>query len=501
MSTRILIGIILALLATNITLAFNIQTVKAEPRTWTVDDDGPADFSMIQEAINAASDGDTIFVRIGTYYENIVVNRTVLLAGEDSSKTIIDGNGTGHVVIITSDDVNMTGFTVQNSSIAYHMTGINLNNVNYCNISGNIITNNEHGLEIHNFSYYNTISGNNMTENNKWGMHIIDSHYNNVFGNMIGGSLWGSIAIHGFSTYNRIFENNVGNNENGGISIDGSDYNDVYENNITNNLWGISVQYGAKYNVISRNNIANNNYSFKLEWNTYANIFYHNNLAGNAFPASIIGSNYANFWDEGYPSGGNYWSDYNGTDLFSGIDQNETGSDGIGDTSYSIDETYEDNYPLMGAFSDHSVNWANTTYHVTTICNSTIADFFFGVLTVYPNHIPGPPWTTSIIFNVTGDMPGFCRIVIPKDVLDGEYTVTLDGFTMPPSMWRELPISNDTTLYLYLTYPSGFHTLWIMGTTLVPEFPSLPIPLLFIMATLVAVIVYNRKPRVRSDRK
>ena len=55
----------------------------------------------------------------------------------------------------------------------------------------------------------------------------------------------------------------------------------------------------------------------------------------------------ANNWDYGYPSGGNYWSDYNGTDVYSGPYQNETGSDGKGDTPYSIDEYNVDDYPLM----------------------------------------------------------------------------------------------------------------------------------------------------------
>jgi parallel beta-helix repeat protein len=313
-------------------------------------------YTTIQEAIDASEtqDGHTIFVETGTYYENVVVNKTLSLVGEDSSTTIIDGSGFGHVVIISSDDVDLSGFTVQNSGTAYHITGINLNNVNHCNISGNIVTNNEHGLELHNLSYYNIISGNIITENNKWGLHIIDSHYNNVSGNIIGGSLWGSIAIHGFSTYNRIFGNNVGDNDNGGISIDGSDYNDICENNITNNLWGISVQYGARYNAISRNNITNNNYSFKLEWNTYANMFYHNNLVGNAFPVSIVGYNYANSWDYGYPSGGNYWSDYTGVDVKKGSNQNLHGSDGRGDTPYIIDANNRDRYPLMNPFSSAS---------------------------------------------------------------------------------------------------------------------------------------------------
>jgi hypothetical protein len=59
---------------------------------------------------------------------------------------------------------------------------------------------------------------------------------------------------------------------------------------------------------------------------------------------------YANFWDIGYPSGGNYWSDYTSVDSYSGPYQNETGSDGIGDTPYIIDEDNQDNYPFMSEY-------------------------------------------------------------------------------------------------------------------------------------------------------
>jgi len=60
-----------------------------------------------------------------------------------------------------------------------------------------------------------------------------------------------------------------------------------------------------------------------------------------------MGQYYANVWDDGYPSGGNYWSDYDGLDLYSGLYQNETGSDGIGDNPYIIAENNQDRYSLM----------------------------------------------------------------------------------------------------------------------------------------------------------
>jgi len=69
-----------------------------------------------------------------------------------------------------------------------------------------------------------------------------------------------------------------------------------------------------------------------------------------------------NVWDNGYPSGGNYWSDYNGTDLRKGPGQNVTGSDGIGDTPYIINTNNQDYYPLMMPWSVvHDVAVTNLT--------------------------------------------------------------------------------------------------------------------------------------------
>jgi nitrous oxidase accessory protein NosD len=84
------------------------DVVDANPATIVV----PDDFLTIQEAINNAADGDTVFVRAGTYIEHVVVNKTVALVGESVETTVIDGNYTGHVFHVFSSFVNVTGFKI-----------------------------------------------------------------------------------------------------------------------------------------------------------------------------------------------------------------------------------------------------------------------------------------------------------------------------------------------------------------------------------------------------
>ena len=86
--------------------------VKANPKTITVPDDYPT----IQDAINAANPEDVVYVKAGTYNENIVVDKTLSLIGEDANRTIIDGNRKNRdVVKIKANSVTFKGFTIRNS--------------------------------------------------------------------------------------------------------------------------------------------------------------------------------------------------------------------------------------------------------------------------------------------------------------------------------------------------------------------------------------------------
>ena len=142
-------GIMLTLLLIGVlTLSLNIKTAKAEPRTIIVPDHYPT----IQQAINAASPGDTIYVRAGTYPENVVVNKPVYLVGESAENTIIDGSGAGHVIDVWGvsgipTNVIITKFTITNCGTVADASGIHgvvCTNITIKN--NNIIANNGNGI-------------------------------------------------------------------------------------------------------------------------------------------------------------------------------------------------------------------------------------------------------------------------------------------------------------------------------------------------------------------
>jgi len=188
-------------------------------------------------------------------------------------------------------------------------------------------------------------------------------------------------------------------------------------------------------------------------------------------------------WDSGYPSGGNYWSGYNGTDLYSGFGQNETGGDGIGDLPHNIYfGIIEDAYPLMAPISVFDAYTENrTSYSVNIISNSTLSAFYFN-----------PDDGAFLRFNVTGKdgTTGFCRVTIPKDLLwvENSWTVIVSG---EQAEYTTIPDENCT--YLFFMYQHSRKTIEIQGTHVIPEFLSLFILPLFTVTTLLAAIVYERK--------
>jgi parallel beta-helix repeat protein len=162
---------------------------------------------------------------------------------------------------------------------------------------------------------------------------------------------WAGIGAHGKSQCNFFNGNSIENCTNG-VLLHDSDNNSISGNNIADCEIAIHFEWLTDFNTIEQNNIVNNDCGVRLE-QTSGNSFYHNNMVANTLQVSIIG--YAlDTWDDGYPSGGNYWNDYGGADAYRGSYQNETGSDGIGDIPVVFDGNNMDHYPLMTQWTEAS---------------------------------------------------------------------------------------------------------------------------------------------------
>jgi len=284
-----------------------IGVVKAEPMTIVV----PDDYASIQEAIDSADEGDTVFVKSGLYYQTAIINKSLSLVGENRETTIIDGNGTTTRIYVETDHITVTGFTIRNVLVTTQ-SGIFLLDADYCNISNNILINNRNGIRLER-SNYNKVTRNIIRENG------------------------GGITIHGLN--NSIYQNEIVNSS--GVGISQGANNTISENNLVNN--GISL-YDTNDNYIIGNNVTNSDGLGIVFTASYDNRFFLNNFNNNnqTFDNSVLLTYLnlsVNIWDNGFE--GNYWIGYNGTDA---------DGDGIGDSPYVINEKNQDNYPLMDPF-------------------------------------------------------------------------------------------------------------------------------------------------------
>jgi len=311
----------------------NADAAPLEGNTLYVGGSGANNYTKIQDAINASSPEDTILVYPGTYIENVDINKDHLaiksVKGADS--TIVQAaNPNDYVFEVSENYVNIRGFTVKGAT-RDQRTGIYLNIVSYCNISDNNVLNNQHGIV------------------------LSQSGHNNISSNIVLDNYAGIILYS--SSYNNISNNSVSNNSGYGILLYfESEHNDVLNNIVSNNYDGISLYSQSSVgNIISKNTVMKNNYGLWLYWT--GNKVYHNNFINNQVQAiDHWYPDVPHIFDDGYPSGGNYWSDYAGVDEKSGPNQDQPGADGIGDSSRLFPgfPGGRDDYPLMEPFENYS---------------------------------------------------------------------------------------------------------------------------------------------------
>ncbi|UCF08128.1 MAG: right-handed parallel beta-helix repeat-containing protein, partial [Thermoplasmata archaeon] len=256
------------------------------------------------------------------------------------------------------------GNNISNNSYGIFLkNGANSNKITENNISLNKI----HGLEM-DYSLGNILMGNNVSKNNYTGIFLLVSHKNAVIDNNASSNNGAGIYLHGsnsndidsnqainnsvgiyliaLSRYNDLSRNNISSNSERGVFLDWCESNNIINNRILlNNLTGICLIQNSDGNNILENNISKNLYGIEL-LSSSGNKIYHNDFVNNTNQASEPSMS-VNNWDDGYPSGGNYWSDYSGIDIYKGPNQDIPGSDHIGDSNFTIDSDSIDRYPLM----------------------------------------------------------------------------------------------------------------------------------------------------------
>ena len=298
--------------------------VKADPRTIVV----PTDYPTIKEAIGNAVDGDTIYVKKGTYQENnIVIDKSILVVGEDRESTIITSQSSQVMLLVNHSQVSITGFTliasntpkptIDVSPYSKTVTAIQIQKSQYCNVSGNKIVNSGTAIWLES-------SSNNIIEANI----LWDNYY--------------GVDITKISTNNIIRANDISANQ---VGIRFSDrrvnYTIVCANNITSSYTGL-FYYFTSLNFVVGNYIAYNFDAIHFI-GSYSNVLHHNNFVYNSKQVSddssygdnVLVAYSVNILDD--RKEGNYWSDYKGT-----------GNDGIGATPYVLNKFNQDNFPLLG---------------------------------------------------------------------------------------------------------------------------------------------------------
>jgi parallel beta-helix repeat protein len=269
------------------------------------------------------------------FLNSIVVERSNITI--DGNRYTIQGSGSGNGFYWY--DIN--NVTVKNTNIKDFAYGVFIRSSSNSTVSGNTMTNIADGVFLF-YSYNTTVSGNTIT-NSTYGVGLGTSDNSVISGNIIT------------------------NSSSTGISIDGSDNTVISGNAITNSSsTGVSI-WSSNNGIVSGNTIANSIYGVFFSGSSN-NKIYHNNFINNLYPAHASLDSPNNVWDDGYPSGGNYWSGYSDVDICSGPYQNQTGNDGIWDHPYVIDANNRDNYPTVPEFSPHlmvSMSMVSTLLAVT----------------------------------------------------------------------------------------------------------------------------------------
>jgi len=372
----------------------------------------PGAGTPIQDAVDGAGEGDTIYVHAGTYIENVNVDKRLTLIGEGADVVTVRAADarSDHVFEMTANWVNMSGFTVTGAT---YRSGVYLDSVDYCNISDNNASNNWYGIAL-NYSSSNTLLNNNVS-NNKFGIAPDYSTDNTLQSNTVSNNddgiyMWYSsnntltnnIFINdGFFIDEGSYKNNVENNtvngkplayledasnfiiqsagqvilvnctnitvenlniSNAGVGVELWETDDckIASNNVSSNTFGILLGYSS--NNILKDNIASNKlggiylyYSSgnALTTNTASNnevgIYLYSSSNNTLSHNNLIDNTDHNAYDD---SGTNTWDSGSEGNYYSDYNGTDPDGDGIGEIPYDIPGGESvDHFPLMRPWS------------------------------------------------------------------------------------------------------------------------------------------------------
>ena len=291
------------------------------------------------------------------------------------------------IYVWNSSNYNTVNSNTAKSNMEYGIIMDYASNRN--NLSGNTLTGNSYGGIAVYSSYKNTlttnsanqnnylgivlgnsanctIATNNATSNGQQGIALAFSSNTTITSNKVSSQLGAGIIVSSYSANNNVTGNTATSNAHGiQISIAGN--NKFCRNIITGSGTGLTIE-NSMSNKIVGNNVTNSQITVSLNNATNNKLYYNNFIITSGIQVSSSSS--LNTWDNGYPSGGNYWSDYKGIDV---------NKDGIGDTPYVIDSQNQDRFPLMTAVMPHNIAVIGSSKTIvgqgfTDNINATIVD-------------------------------------------------------------------------------------------------------------------------------
>jgi nitrous oxidase accessory protein len=209
----------------------------------------PHDFAKIQWAIDNATSGDTIIVQSGTYYENVKVNKKLILKG--IGMPVVDARGRGSTIKLSRNGIRLEGFKAIGAGSRIENAGIKVKSNN------------------------NILTGNNATKNGN--------------GDIFGTGIYLYYSNNNMLKNNNASDNNPGGKYRHGIILESSDNNTLIHNKVSDNEYGIFLLYSSN-NILNGNNISHNIFGIFLS-NSNNNTLIRNNLLKNQVDFSLYYSN------------------------------------------------------------------------------------------------------------------------------------------------------------------------------------------------------------------